>query len=122
MSIFDRAISQILLSTNTFLDFRYNIEIAYRSEMRPPVVRDGQIWSSVETKITNAISTIASRSCDISPTLKASLTSLLQANQTLANVYKQAALGIPVTPTGLSPSNMAIADAINTAYIPPATV
>lgn len=47
---------------------------------------------------------------------------LLQENQTLENIYKQAALGTPSSNfMGLSSKNIIVANAINLAYIPPAT-
>jgi len=46
---------------------------------------------------------------------------LLQQNQALENIFKQAVLGTPNAPTNLSPENIMVADAINLEYIPTST-
>ncbi len=54
--------------------------------------------------------------------MRSGFQSLLQENQTLENIYKQAALGTPTyNYTGLSSINLVVADAINLAYIPTKT-
>ncbi len=117
----DRALLEVPLSTNILLDFRYNIEVASRWEMRAPVIRDGQIWATTGDRISNTISNVANR-CALTDPIRSSLSTLLTENQTLENIYKQAVLWVPVIPTGLSPANTKLATAINMSYIPTATV
>ncbi len=116
----DRALLEVPLSTNILLDFRYNIEVAANGETRAPVMRDGQIFAQMSDRISNTISNISLR-CTLDDPIRSSLSTLLSANQTLENIYKQAVLGVPVIPTGLSPANTALAEAINTGYVPTAT-
>lgn len=103
-----------------FLDFLYNIKLALLGETRAPVSRDGLLFNQVEKRITGALGT-ATNKCNLSESVKSGFVSLLQENQALENIFKQAALGTPAVPTGLSTENIRVANAINTGYIPPAT-
>ncbi len=106
---------------NMFLDFLYNIKIAINGESRIPVLRDGMIFYNIEKRVTNAISNVASQ-CALDGSVRSGLIDLLEQNQTLENIYKQAALGTPSSNfMGLSDKNIIIANAINLGYIPPAT-
>lgn len=106
------------------LDFSYNIQIAARGDTRVPVLRDGEIFISVNNRITRAISTLANR-CNLSDEVQSGFSSLLRENRTLENIYKRAALWTPDTVyAGLSESGKRIAEAINhpeTWYLPTAT-
>lgn len=78
------------------------------------------LFNQTEKKITAALAAATSK-CNLSDEVKSGFMSLLQENQALENIYKQAALGTPAVPTGLSPANILVADAINKGYIPTAT-
>ncbi len=119
-SVIDRAFLEIPIFDNTFLDFAYNIRLAINGETRAPVIRDGMLFNQIERKIIAQLSAATSK-CNLSDDVKSGFTSLLQENQALENIYKQAALGTPAVPTGLSPANLDIANAINKGYVPTAT-
>lgn len=96
------------------------MKLAINGETRAPVTRDGLLFNQIEKKITGALAT-ATATCNLSDSIKSQFIVLLQENQALENIFKQAALGTPASPTGLSEENVIIADAINTGYIPTAT-
>mgnify|MGYP003440802658 FL=1 len=116
----DKAFLETPIFDNTFLDFQYNIKIAINGETRAPVSRDGTLFVQTEKKITGAISNMAN-SCSLTDGFKEQFKKLLQENQALENIFKQAALGVPADPTGLSEENLKIAQAINANYNPTAT-
>lgn len=89
-------------------------------ETRAPVTRDGIIFSQVEKKISLAITT-AVNSCNLDDSLKEEFKNLLLQNHNLETLYKQAALGAPGYPTGLTETNTKLAEAINVGYNPTAT-
>lgn len=120
MSVIDRAFLEIPIFDNVFLDFAYNIRLAFNGETRAPVTRDGLLFNQIEKKITASLA-VATGKCNLSDEVKSGFTSLLKENHVLENIYKQAALGTPAVPTGLSPDNILVADAINIGYIPTAT-
>lgn len=120
LSTVDRAFIELPIFDNTFLDFSYNMKLAINGETRAPVTRDGLLFNQIEKKITGALAT-ATTTCNLSDSIKSQFIVLLQENQALENIFKQAALGTPASPTGLSEENVIIADAINTGYIPTAT-
>ncbi len=98
MSTIDRAFIEIPIFDNTFLDFSYNIKLAMNGETRAPVTRDGLMFNQIEKKITGALAGATSQ-CNLSDSVKSGFISLLQENQALENIFKQAALGTPATPT-----------------------
>ncbi len=112
VEVIDRAFIQIPMFPNIFLDFLYNIRTLTSGDARSPVFRDGAIFTQIEQQIATVISIVTS-SCNLDDATQAGFTALLQENRTLENIYKQAALGTPSEPTGLSPSNIAVAKAIN---------
>ncbi len=120
ISTVDGAFSQIPNFLNLFLDFLYNIKLAISGEARSPVMNQGKIFNQIENKITKAIDASANR-CALSESISQAYVSLLRQNQALENIFKQAALGTPATPTWLSTENIIVANAINLGYIPPAT-
>ena len=121
MDLIDRAFLEIPIFDNVFLDFVYNIRLSLNGETRAPVTRDGLLFNKIEKKITASLA-VATGKCNLSDEVKSGFTSLLKENHILENIYKQAALGAPAVPTGLSPDNILVADAINIGYIPTATV
>lgn len=116
----DMAFLEIPIFDNTFLDFAYTIKLAVNGDARTPVVQQGAIFNQIEQKITAAITSV-SNSCNLNSSVKDEFKTLLQQNQALENVYKQAALWVPSEPTGLSDPNLLVARAINVAYVPTAT-
>jgi hypothetical protein len=124
VSMIDRVFSQATVSpsifSDTFLDFLYNIRTTISGDARPPVTRDGNIFIQMDAQINAGLASVT-RSCNLDSTTEAWFVWLLRENHTLENIFKQAALGTPVTPTGLSVPNLAIAQAINKWYIPTAT-
>ncbi|MBC7503808.1 hypothetical protein H7169_02470 [Candidatus Gracilibacteria bacterium] len=117
----DRAFLEIPVFDNTFLDFLYNIQVAINGETRAPVLRDGTIFSTTEQRITRAIANVTN-TCSLNGAVRSGFQSLLQENQTLENIYKQTVLGTPIPETtGLSPSNIIVANAITRGYVPTAT-
>jgi hypothetical protein len=98
MSTIDRSFIEVPIFDNTFLDFAYNIKLAINGETRAPVSRDGLLFNQIEKKITNALSTATSK-CNLTDSISSGFTSLLQENQALENIFKQAALGTPANPT-----------------------
>ena len=98
---------------NLLLDFSYNIGVAINGETRAAVKEQGQIFALVDQRITRAIENVSNQ-CQLSDEVKSGFVSLLRENNTLSNVYKQAALGTPSTDfAGLSSSGQALAQAIN---------
>jgi hypothetical protein len=120
VEVIDRAFAQIPIFSNTFLDFLYNIRTLTSGNARSAVFRDGATFAQIEQQIATGISSVTS-SCNLDDATQAGFMALLQENRTLENIYKQAALGTPSEPTGLSDANIAVAKAINTGYIPTAT-
>lgn len=116
----DRAYLEIPVMDNTFLDFRYNLQIAMNGETRSPVFRDGAMFNQIEKKITGAISS-AANSCNLNDSAQEKFKSMLIANHALEDVFKSAALGIPTNPTGFSEKNLKIAEAISSGYLPTST-
>ena len=119
-SIIDGASTQLSYFPNLLLDFRYSIGLSTRGETRSPVMRDGILFSTIDARITRSLSSLASK-CNLSDQIQSDYSRLLWDNQTLSNIFKQAALWVPVEPSGLSSNNIVLARAINTAYIPTAT-
>ena len=116
----DSALLRLPIFDDTFVDFLFNIKIAIDGYTRYPVLRDATIFTQAEKKITSSLMSITNQ-CNLTDSVKADYTSLLQQNQILENIYKQAALGRPVVPTGLSDENARVALAINIWYVPTAT-
>jgi len=85
------AFLEIPIFDNTFLDFAYTIKLAVNGDARTPVVQQGAIFNQIEQKITAAITSV-SNSCNLNSSVKDEFKTLLQQNQALENVYKQAAL------------------------------
>jgi hypothetical protein len=108
----DSALLRLPIFDDTFVDFLFNIKIAIDGDTRYPVLRDATIFTQAEKKITSSLMSITNQ-CNLTDSVKADYTSLLQQNQILENIYKQAALGRPVVPTGLSDENARVALAIN---------
>jgi hypothetical protein len=98
VSVIDRAFLEIPIFDNTFLDFAYNIKLAINGETRAPVTRDGLLFNQIEQRITGALAG-ATAQCNLNENIKSGFTTLLQENQALENIFKQAALGSPATPT-----------------------
>lgn len=98
ISVIDRAFLEIPIFDNTFLDFAYNIRLAINGETRAPVTRDGLMFNQIEKKITGALAG-ATAQCNLNDSIKSRFTRLLQENQALENIFKQAALGTPASPT-----------------------
>lgn len=105
---------------NTFLDFRYNLQIAINGETRSPVFRDGAIFNQIEKKITGAITSVAS-SCNLTDSIQDEFKTMLLQNNGLESVFKSAALGIPENPKGFSEKNQKVAEAISAGYLPTST-
>jgi hypothetical protein len=120
VSVLDGAFLSTPSFDSSFLDFTYNIRTAVNGETRRAVSRDGMLFTQIERKIVGALS-VASNQCNLSPSIKSWFTVLLQQNQALENIFKQAVLGTPNAPTNLSPENIMVADAINLEYIPTST-
>ena len=62
------------------------------------MTRDGLLFNQIEQKITGALAG-ATNQCNLSDDIKSGFITLLQENQTLENIFKQAALGSPAIPT-----------------------
>jgi hypothetical protein len=120
LSILDGSFLSIPSFDTTFLDFSYNVKTAMNGETRAAVSRDGLLFNQIEKKITWALS-VATNQCNLSPSIKSGFTTLLQQNNTLENIFKQAVLGTPWAPVNLSEANTLVAEAINVEYIPTAT-
>lgn len=124
VSVIDRVFSQATVSpsiiSDTFLDFLYNIRTTISGDARPPVTRDGNIFIQIDAQINSGLASVT-RSCNLESTTEAGFVGLLRENHTLENIFKQAAMGTPTAPSGLSDKNLLIAKAINTGYIPTAT-
>lgn len=120
LEVIDKAFLEVPIFDNTFLDFQYNIKIAVNGETRAPVSRDGTLFTQTEKKITGAISNMAN-TCNLNDDIKWEFKTLLIENQALENIFKQAALGVPSNPIGLSEKNIELANAINANYNPTAT-
>ncbi len=120
LSVIDGASTRLSYFPNLLLDFRYNIQVAINGEAREPVMRDGILFSTIDARITRSLSTLASK-CNLSDQIQSDYTRLLSDNQTLSNIFKQAALWVPVEPSGLSLANLTLARSINSTYIPTAT-
>ena len=119
--IVDRAFIDTPIFDSTWLDFEFNILLAKNSESRAPVTRDAQIFVQIDKKINAAITSITNQ-CNLEDGVESGFILLLQQNESLENIYKQAALGKPNTsPIGFTPENQKIAKAINDNYIPPKT-
>jgi hypothetical protein len=88
----DSAFSQVSSFDNTLLDFFYTIKLSVNGESRSPVTRDGLIWNRIEQRITGAMTTSADQ-CGLDGVVWTGFQSLLSENNTLENIYKQAALG-----------------------------
>ena len=78
------------------LDASYNIGVAINGETRAAVVRDGQIFAQVDQRITQAIQNVSNQ-CHLSVAVKSGFVALLRENNTLENIYKQSAIGTPVS-------------------------
>lgn len=116
----DRAFMHLPAFDDIYVDFLFNIKIAINGDTRSPVSRDVMIFNQTEKKITNSLMSITNQ-CNLTDSVKSEFTTLLQENQILEDVYKQAALGTPIVPSGLSEENIKVAEAINGWYVPTAT-
>lgn len=89
--IVDRAFINAPIFDGSLLDFEFNILLAARSESRAPVTRDAQLFVQVDKKINAAITSIANQ-CNLEGSVENGFIVLLQQNQSLENIYKQAAI------------------------------
>lgn len=76
------------------------------------------MFASIEQRISNALGGVA-RTCTLDGAMRSEFQNLILQNTALENIFKQAVLGYPVAPSGLSDENLKVAEAINASYTPP---
>ena len=106
-------------------DFQYRIMLVVSGDARSPVMRQGEVWRTTETKIISTMKAVATK-CALdtsytSGTLKSVLKGMLIRNKTLESYFKQVATGNPIVPEGTSVES-SLFEAIKLSYSPEMTL
>jgi hypothetical protein len=87
IDILDKAKAQVLVSSNVFQDFQYNVILTLRGEIRSEVTRDGLIFAQIEKKLLSTLDFLGNK-CALDGEAEFTIAKLIRQNVYFEDYYK----------------------------------